>query len=274
MEKVPPTLLFLARFRCRSVAARDQLVALLTPLCAAIERSEPHTLTYQVLQSDQRPDEVLILERFRSRADMLVPHKQGTAFLEFKRQLDESSLVVEATGSSWLSTEVGFAERGPQSAPLKMRVSARVRLPPEMAFERLAEWSAPYFGLPVSVVGQGVGAIREMSDDSGLYRERLLYLNSSALRFGYCIDASPLPTCDHTSHVAVFRDGDGSRVVWEMHWHYTADDGGEAALADEFARDFTAFIGTACNGVTEVEHQHGIRATKVPLQSPVITSRL
>ena len=107
---MPQTFLFVGRLRCRPGGA-PQLMKLLEPLADAVERSEPHTLTYQVLRSDRNSDELLLLERYRSRADMLEPHKSSPAFLEFKRQLALSGVVEEKSGSSWLSTEVGFASR-------------------------------------------------------------------------------------------------------------------------------------------------------------------
>tara|TARA_B110001452_G_scaffold53173_1_gene40587 strand:- start:38 stop:664 length:627 start_codon:yes stop_codon:yes gene_type:complete len=119
----PQTFLFVGRLRCKRGGAAE-VMRLLEPLAEAVQRTEPHTLTYQVLRSDRDPDELLLLERYRSRADMLEPHKSSTAFVEFKRQLALLGVVEEKTGSSWLSTGVGFASRDPAEARLLRRRAA------------------------------------------------------------------------------------------------------------------------------------------------------
>ena len=119
---VLPTFLSFTRLRCRR-GNTPELMRLLAPLANDLRRTEPRTLTFQLLQSEQEPDVLLLWERFRSRADMLRLHQATSAYVEFRRQLVRSGVVVETTHSSWLSTDVGFSGR--QHARLSNQSSPR-----------------------------------------------------------------------------------------------------------------------------------------------------
>ena len=106
---VPPTFLSFTRLRCRR-GGTSELMRLLAPLAKNLRRAAPHTLTFQLLRSEQEPDVLLLWERFRSRADML-RLRQAAAFVEFQRRLDQTGVVEETTASSWFSTDVGFSGR-------------------------------------------------------------------------------------------------------------------------------------------------------------------
>ena len=119
---VPPTFLSFTRLRCRR-GGTSELMRLLAPLAKNLRRAAPHTLTFQLLRSEQEPDVLLLWERFRSRADMLRLHQATAAYAEFHRQLVRSGVVEETTHSSWLSTDVGFSGR--QHARLSNQSSRR-----------------------------------------------------------------------------------------------------------------------------------------------------
>ena len=110
---VPPTLLSITQLRCLTGAVDPGLLRLLVPLADAVRRTEPHMLAFELLRSELAPDGLLLLERFRSRADMPRPQRSSPAYLAFKRQLARAGIVDDAKGSSsWLSTDVGFVSRG------------------------------------------------------------------------------------------------------------------------------------------------------------------
>ena len=121
---VPPTFLSFTRLRCTR-GGTPKLMRLLAPLANELRRTEPHTLTFQLLRSEQEPDLLLLWERFRSRADMLRLHQATAAYGNFRQQLVRSGVVEEATQSSWASTNVGFSGR--QHARLSNRSSPRTR---------------------------------------------------------------------------------------------------------------------------------------------------
>ena len=106
---VPPTSLTITSWRCRSGGA-PEVLRLLAPLADVIRRAEPHTLAFQLLQSEKEPDSLLLVERFRSHADMLRPHRSSRAYVEFRRLLGRSGCS-EDEATEWLSTAVGYANR-------------------------------------------------------------------------------------------------------------------------------------------------------------------
>ena len=106
-DSPPKTFVFLARFQCKPGKA-SALFDLLRPVCKHCEVSEPDTLQYEVLQSDQNPESVLLIERYTSRAAMLEPHKSSAAFQRFKRALEAADILADKAGSSWLSTDHGM----------------------------------------------------------------------------------------------------------------------------------------------------------------------
>ena len=121
---VPPTFLSFTRLRCRR-GGTPEVMRLLAPLANELRRTEPRTLTFQLLRSEQEPDVLLLWERFRSRADMLRLHQATAAYGDFRRQLVRSGVVEETTHSSWVSTDVGFSGR--QRARLSNQSSPRTR---------------------------------------------------------------------------------------------------------------------------------------------------
>ena len=121
---VPRTFSSFTRLRCRR-GGMLELMRLLAPLANDLRRTEPRTLTFQLLRSEQEPDVLLLWERFRSRADMLRLHQATAAYGDFRRQLVRSGVVEETTHSSWVSTDVGFSGR--QRVRLSNQSSPRTR---------------------------------------------------------------------------------------------------------------------------------------------------
>ena len=119
---VPRTFSSFTRLRCRRGGTLE-LMRLLAPLANDLRRTEPRTLTFQLLRSEQEPDMLLLWERFRSRADMLRLPQATAAYVKFRQQLVRSGVIEETTHSSWLSTDVGFSSH--QHARLSNQSSSR-----------------------------------------------------------------------------------------------------------------------------------------------------
>ena len=72
--------------------------------------NEPFLFAYEIAQSDKDPLRFVIIERYRSRADYVGPHRQSPAFKAFRpkmRALQDSGAVT-VTGDSFMELGVGF----------------------------------------------------------------------------------------------------------------------------------------------------------------------
>ena len=84
------------------------------PLADYVRNHEPQTLTYEALQSDQNPLQILILERYVDKeVAFLQVHKSSQAFLTFRPKLksmqDAGHVIV--SGPSYVDTMIGFGQR-------------------------------------------------------------------------------------------------------------------------------------------------------------------
>jgi quinol monooxygenase YgiN len=79
-----------------------------------VKEHEPNTLAYEVLLNDKDPLQVLILERYKEKADAyLQVHRSSAAFLEFRPKLKamvEKGHVTRMEGHSYLDSQFGFVE--------------------------------------------------------------------------------------------------------------------------------------------------------------------
>ena len=106
---------------------------------------------------------------------------------------------------------------GSAVVPRTVHVVVRSPLPARDVWRQLADWSAPYFGLPVETAGSGIGAVRTMSDASGSYTEVLLGRSEAGMSFSYALKESPLPTTAHSCLVRVCDlAGAGCSVTWDV----------------------------------------------------------
>jgi quinol monooxygenase YgiN len=76
-----------------------------------VRENEPETVSYQLCESDQSPDEFMIVERYPSRAKLEDPHQQSAPFKTFKEWWVNSGAVIEKSGMSCLETDIGFMAR-------------------------------------------------------------------------------------------------------------------------------------------------------------------
>ena len=84
------------------------------PLAAYVREHEPQTLSYEALQSDQNPLQILILERYTDKeVAYLQVHKSSLQFLEFRPKLQwmQEAGHVTIHGHSYEDTMLGFVDR-------------------------------------------------------------------------------------------------------------------------------------------------------------------
>ena len=94
--------------------AKQEFVKAIEPVADYVRSNEPSTLSYQVLQSDQNPLQLLILERYMDKEEAYLQiHKSSDEFLEFRPQLQKMSEQgrVKISGNSFIDGPVGFMGR-------------------------------------------------------------------------------------------------------------------------------------------------------------------
>ena len=94
--------------------SKQEFMALFAPLAEYVATHEPNTLAYQVLESDQNPLQILLLERYADKQrDYLDTHKSSTAFSDFRAKLavmQETKQVV-LSGQSYVDGSVGYIKK-------------------------------------------------------------------------------------------------------------------------------------------------------------------
>jgi quinol monooxygenase YgiN len=86
---------------------------LFEPYARWVENNELTTLSYQLLQSDSNPLEIMLLERYASKSAYLDIHKKTEQFVAYKGKLIRlkginSSSTFEISGSSYYNADIGF----------------------------------------------------------------------------------------------------------------------------------------------------------------------
>lgn len=93
---------------------RKFLVEDFGPYSTYVKEHEPTTLSYEALQSDQNPLQVLIMERYTDKeVAFLQTHRSTKEFMEFRPKLKEmqDAGFVKVEGSSFYDTLLGFGDR-------------------------------------------------------------------------------------------------------------------------------------------------------------------
>ena len=93
---------------------KEQFLKDIQPVAAYVKSHEPTTLAYEVLLSDQKPLQVLIMERYQDKeVAYLQIHKSSAPFLEFRPKLQrlQEAKQVTISGHSFLDSGVGFGDR-------------------------------------------------------------------------------------------------------------------------------------------------------------------
>jgi len=117
---------------CRPEAAKGVFVLLITmklnaemggakkfkeawaALAADVKAREKNCLSYEVADSTEEADSIVIYERYRSRRDLEETHNSGVVFKAFGKRIHEGDLkglVVSRTRSTFVESNVGFMTR-------------------------------------------------------------------------------------------------------------------------------------------------------------------
>lgn len=95
----------------------DGIVAfkkIFSPYAQWVSEEEPSTLSYQLLQHDSKPLEVLVLERYQNKDAYLNVHRKSPEFLKFKESFlklqDSNSTGFEISGNSYNDIPAGFVQ--------------------------------------------------------------------------------------------------------------------------------------------------------------------
>ncbi|KDD72483.1 hypothetical protein H632_c3289p1 [Helicosporidium sp. ATCC 50920] len=102
------TFVLSVRVKLASQAELDAFVEVFRPLAEYVQRHEPDTVFYEMALADQKPFEVLIHERYSSRAAFEEVHRVSAPFLEFKRRVAALPFTVAFDGVSYEELGYGF----------------------------------------------------------------------------------------------------------------------------------------------------------------------
>lgn len=94
-----------------SAAAATEFLEAWRPLAEYCRAHEPETLTYEAAVCDANAAEVLIYERYTSRAGLTEIHQKAAPFLAFKNHAIHSKIVAKQ-GKSYYESDIGFVTRG------------------------------------------------------------------------------------------------------------------------------------------------------------------
>lgn len=93
---------------------RDDFLEAFRPFAAYVRDHEPKTISYEALQSDKDPLQVMLLERYEDKeVAYLQVHRSSKEFLEFRPKLKaiQDAGHVTMDGHSYVDTMIGFGDR-------------------------------------------------------------------------------------------------------------------------------------------------------------------
>mmetsp|Transcript_17175 Transcript_17175/g.25388 ORF Transcript_17175/g.25388 Transcript_17175/m.25388 type:complete len:117 (-) Transcript_17175:7119-7469(-) len=93
---------------------KEEFFKIVKPLADYIQSSEPDTLSFEVILHDKDPLQVMLLERYKDKANAFLEiHRNSAAFLEYRPKLkamqDAGQLTI--SGNSYLDSGLGFGDR-------------------------------------------------------------------------------------------------------------------------------------------------------------------
>ena len=97
-----------------SVEHKKQFLEDFKPVAEYVQSSEPDTLSYELLLSDNDPLQAMILERYKDKENAYMKvHKSSTPFLAFRPKLQamQENGYVTISGNSYLDSGAGFGDR-------------------------------------------------------------------------------------------------------------------------------------------------------------------
>ena len=110
-EAAVPAFSLLVTLTFDSDQSKQDFLLLFAPLADYVAANEPNTLAYQVLESDNNPLQVLLLERYADKQrDYLATHKSSTEFVEFRAKLAtmQEAKQVALSGQSYVDGSLGY----------------------------------------------------------------------------------------------------------------------------------------------------------------------
>jgi quinol monooxygenase YgiN len=94
-----------------SAAAATEFLEAWRPLAEFCRAHEPETLSYEAAVCDSNPTEILIYERYTSRAGLTEIHQKGALFLAFKAHPIHARIMAKQ-GKSYIESDIGYVTRG------------------------------------------------------------------------------------------------------------------------------------------------------------------
>lgn len=82
-----------------------------TPLAKYCLASEPGCLSYELSGGESDEDDLVIFERYSTKADLDVVHNSSAAFKEFQAALGAADIILERSRSSYTESGVGFMQK-------------------------------------------------------------------------------------------------------------------------------------------------------------------
>mmetsp|Transcript_5439 Transcript_5439/g.7875 ORF Transcript_5439/g.7875 Transcript_5439/m.7875 type:complete len:157 (-) Transcript_5439:135-605(-) len=110
----PPSFSLLVTLLFKKEQYKEEFLNDFVPLAKYVRQHEPTTIAYEVLQSDDDPLRIMILERYVDKEmAYLKVHKLSAAFLEFRPKLKamQESGFVTIEGHSYRDSQLGFVGR-------------------------------------------------------------------------------------------------------------------------------------------------------------------
>jgi quinol monooxygenase YgiN len=109
-----PVFSLLVTLQFSAAEHKEQFYKDFQPLANHCKEHEPDTISYEVLNSDKDPLQVLILERYRNKETaFLQVHRSSAPFQSFRPKLKamEDQGYVKISGDSFFDSGIGFGDR-------------------------------------------------------------------------------------------------------------------------------------------------------------------
>eukprot|EP00304_Pavlova_gyrans_P013707 CAMPEP_0206045788 /NCGR_PEP_ID=MMETSP1466-20131121/16855_1 /ASSEMBLY_ACC=CAM_ASM_001126 /TAXON_ID=44452 /ORGANISM="Pavlova gyrans, Strain CCMP608" /LENGTH=124 /DNA_ID=CAMNT_0053420741 /DNA_START=27 /DNA_END=401 /DNA_ORIENTATION=+ len=100
--------MLIVRLSFKTEAGVSQFLNDFSPMAAAVRDSEPNTLSYEVSQSEKNPLELVIVERYRTKADFVDVHRSMKHFIKFRPKLQALQDAGEVTVTGDGLNELGI----------------------------------------------------------------------------------------------------------------------------------------------------------------------
>lgn len=104
----PKAWLLLINVDFESVEDRDAFISYFQPVAVHCALHEPRTLGYELSIDDKDPTKIFIFERYVTKYDWEVTHRDGKAFKALQAWMANSGLNATKSGRSYIEGSIGF----------------------------------------------------------------------------------------------------------------------------------------------------------------------